>query len=214
MNNGFPDYIVVEGPIGVGKTSLAKRLSTTFNTELMLESVSDNPFLPRFYEDPKATALPTQLYFLFQRAKQIESLRQTDMFKPVQIADFLIEKDKLFAQVTLSNDEYDLYKQVYDRMTLEVPVPDLVIYLQAPVNILHKRIVERGIDYEKHIDEGYLKNIAEAYVAFFYNYTTAPLLIVNTVDFDLVNGSHNYGVLIEHIHKLPPGKHYFNPKEI
>jgi deoxyadenosine/deoxycytidine kinase len=214
MNNEFPDYIVVEGPIGVGKTSLAKRLANTFNTELMLESISDNPFLPRFYEDPKTTALPTQLYFLFQRAKRIESLRQTDMFRPVQIADFLIEKDRLFAQVTLSSDEFDLYQQVYGRMTLEVPVPDLVIYLQAPVNVLLKRIVERGIDYERSINESYLKSIVEAYVAFFYNYTTAPLLIVNTADFDLVNGSHNYDVLIEYIHNLPPGKHYFNPKEI
>ncbi len=214
MNSEFPDYIVVEGPIGVGKTSLAKRLANTFNTELLLESISDNPFLPRFYEDPKTTALPTQLYFLFQRAKRIESLRQTDMFRPVQIADFLIEKDRLFAQVTLSSDEFDLYQQVYDRMTLEVPVPDLVIYLQAPVNVLLKRIVERGIDYERSINENYLKSIVEAYVAFFYNYTTAPLLIVNTADFDLVNGSHNYDVLIEYIHNLPPGKHYFNPKEI
>lgn len=214
MRKEYPDYIVVEGPIGVGKTSLAKRLADTFNTEIMLESVSDNPFLPGFYENPKASALPTQLYFLFQRAKQIEAFRQTDMFKQVQIADFLIEKDMLFAQVTLGNDEFDLYQQVYDRLTLEAPVPGMVIYLQAPVDVLLTRIMERGIDYEKCIDENYLKRITNAYIDFFYNYSAAPLLIINTIDFDLVNGTYNYNVLLEHMRNLPPGKHYFNPKEI
>ncbi len=214
MRKEYPDYIVVEGPIGVGKTSLAKRLADTFNTEIMLESVSDNPFLPGFYENPKASALPTQLYFLFQRAKQLEAFRQTDMFKQVQIADFLIEKDMLFAQVTLGNDEFDLYQQVYDRLTLEAPVPGMVIYLQAPVDVLLTRIMERGIDYEKRIDENYLKRITNAYIDFFYNYSAAPLLIINTIDFDLVNGAYNYNVLLEHMRNLPPGKHYFNPKEI
>jgi deoxyadenosine/deoxycytidine kinase len=209
MSKEYPDYIVVEGPIGVGKTSLARRLADTFNTELMLEPASDNPFLPGFYENPKASALPTQLYFLFQRAKQLEAFRQTDMFKQVQIADFLIEKDRLFAQVTLGNDEFDLYQQVYDRLTLEAPVPDLVIYLQAPIEVLLKRIIERGVDYEKHIDENYLKRITNAYIDFFYNYSAAPLLIVNTIDFDLVKGANNYNVLLEHIRNLPPGKHYF-----
>jgi deoxyadenosine/deoxycytidine kinase len=197
----YPDYIVVEGPIGVGKTSLAKRLADTFNTEIMLESVSDNPFLPGFYENPKASALPTQLYFLFQRAKQLEAFRQTDMFKQVQIADFLIEKDMLFAQVTLGNDEFDLYQQVYDRLTLEAPVPGMVIYLQAPVEVLLTRIIERGVDYEKRIDENYLKRITNAYID-------------NTIDFDLVNDAYSYNVLLEHMRNLPPGKHYFNPKEI
>jgi len=210
----YPDYIVVEGPIGVGKTSLAKRLADTFNTEIMLESVSDNPFLPGFYENPKASALPTQLYFLFQRAKQLEAFRQTDMFKQVQIADFLIEKDMLFAQVTLGNDEFDLYQQVYDRLTLEAPVPGMVIYLQAPVEVLLTRIIERGVDYEKRIDENYLKRITNAYIDFFYNYSAAPLLIINTIDFDLVNDAYSYNVLLEHMRNLPPGKHYFNPKEI
>jgi len=214
MNREYPDYIVVEGPIGVGKTTLAQRLAETFNIELVLESASGNPFLPRFYEDPRATALPTQLYFLFQRAKQIEMLRQKDMFRPGQIADFLIEKDRLFAQVTLENDEFDLYQQVYDRLVLETPVPDLVIYLQAPVDILLKRIIDRGIDYEKRIDENYLKKITNAYIDFFYNYSNAPLLIVNTNDFDLVDGKRNYNILLEHIRNLPPGRHYFNPKEI
>lgn len=214
MTNNFPEYIVVEGPIGVGKTSLAKKLAETFNIELMLESAIDNPFLPGFYENPKTSALPTQLHFLFQRVKQIETLRQADMFRPVQISDFLIEKDRLFAQVTLNEAEYNLYQQIYDRLVLETPVPDLVIYLQAKPEILLKRILERGVDYEKHIDETYIKKISDAYVDFFYYYNKSPLLIVNTENFDLVNGPKNYNILLDYIEKLPPGRHYFNPQEI
>ena len=214
MKQGHPDYIVVEGPIGVGKTTLAKRLAKTFDTDLMLELAAENPFLPRFYSDPKSVALPTQLFFLFQRAKQIESLRQTDMFKPVQVSDFLIEKDKLFASITLDDDELALYHQVYDRLTLDAPVPDLVIYLQAPIDILMQRIIERGHDYERPINRSYLKKISEAYVEFFYHYSTSPLLIVNTNDFDLSNNDKDYNLLLEHIRQLPPGRHYFNPIEL
>lgn len=214
MTSNFPEYIVVEGPIGVGKTSLAKRLAETFNVELMLESAADNPFLPGFYENPKTGALPTQLHFLFQRMKQIEALRQTDMFRPVQISDFLIEKDRLFAQTTLNEAEYNLYQQVYDRLVLETPVPDLVIYLQAKPEILLKRVLDRGIDYEKNIDERYIKKISDAYVDFFYYYNASPLLIVNTENFDLVSGPKNYNILLDYIKKLPPGRHYFNPQEI
>ncbi len=213
MSKDHPDYIVVEGPIGVGKTTLAKRLAKTFNTELMLELAAENPFLPRFYSDPKSVALPTQLYFLFQRARQIEALRQTDMFKPVQVSDFLIEKDKLFASVTLDDDELSLYHQVYDRLTLDAPVPDLVIYLQAPIDTLMQRIIERGHDYERLINRSYLKKISEAYIEFFYYYSTSPLLIVNTNDFDLSGNDRDYSLLLEHIKRLAPGKHYFNPKQ-
>jgi deoxyadenosine/deoxycytidine kinase len=213
MSKKHPDYIVVEGPIGVGKTTLAKRLAKTFNTELMLELAGENPFLPRFYADPKSVALPTQLSFLFQRAKQIESLRQTDMFKPVQVSDFLIEKDKLFASVTLDDDELSLYNQVYERLTLDAPIPDLVIYLQAPLDILMQRIIERGHDYERPINRKYVKKISEAYVEFFYYYTNSPLLIVNTNDFDLSGNDRDYNLLLEQIGRLPPGKHYFNPKQ-
>jgi len=211
MTDKVPEYIVVEGPIGVGKTTLAQRLAATYRTGLMLELAAENPFLPRFYREPTAAALPAQLHFLFQRAKQIESLRQTDMFKPAQIADFLIQKDQLFARVTLSDDELDLYLQVYNRLTLEAPVPDLVIYLQAPINVLLKRINARGIEYEKRMDENYLKRIADAYIEFFYHYNDSPLLIVNTEDFDLVNDSRDYEFLIEYINNLTPGRHYFNP---
>jgi len=213
MSKKDPDYIVVEGPIGVGKTTLAKRLANTFNTDLMLELNEENPFLQKFYEDPKSAALPTQLFFLFQRARQLESLRQTDMFKITQIADFLIQKDRLFAQVTLDEHELDLYYQVYDRLTFESPAPDLVIYLQAPTNILLQRIYERGIKYEKKIDETYLNNIAEAYIEFFYHYNESPLLIVNTAEFNLAEDAKNYDMFLDYIRELPPGRHYFNPQK-
>ena len=209
-----PDYIVVEGPIGVGKTSLAKRLAMTFKTDLMLELPEENPFLERFYADPKTAAFPTQLYFLFQRTRQLEMFRQADLFKPVQIADFLIDRDKLFAEVTLSQDEFDLYQQVYNRLAVEAPIPDLVIYLQAPVHILLNRISQRGIHYERRLSEDYLKTIANAYIDFFYHYNNSPLLIVNTADFDLVNNTDNYTMLLEQICHLKTGKQYFNPKEV
>ena len=213
VSKSHPDYIVVEGPIGVGKTTLAKRLAKTFNTELMLELATDNPFLPRFYSDPKSVALPTQLYFLFQRAKQIESLRQTDMFRPVQVSDFLMEKDKLFASVTLDEDELFLYNEVYDKLTLDAPEPDLVIYLQAPLDVLMQRIIERGLDYERPINRNYVKKISDAYIEFFYYYTSSPLLIVNTDDFDLSNSNKDFELLLDQIQNISPGKHYFNPKE-
>lgn len=214
MNDRFPEYIVIEGPIGVGKTSLAKRLAETFNMNLLLEPAADNPFLPAFYRNPSQAALPTQLHFLFQRTKQIETLRQTDLFNPARIADFLLEKDRLFARATLSDAEYDLYMQVYNRVMIEPPAPDLVIYLQASPEILLQRIHKRGIDYERLIDENYLKKITDAYVEFFYHYTASKLLIINTENFDLVKGSSNYDILLEHIGKLSPGRHYFNPQEL
>lgn len=214
MSKVAPEYIVVEGPIGVGKTTLARRLSETFNTGLLLESAADNPFLPGFYQNPKTAALPVQLHFLFQRAKQVEILRQTDLFKPAMVADFLIEKDKLFAQATLSDDELDLYYQVYNRLLLDVPAPDLVIYLQAPVDTLLQRVYERGNAYEKNISAEYLQTITDAYINFFYNYQQSPLLIINTMDFNLVNDNRNYQILLEYIQDLSPGRHYFNPKEL
>jgi len=214
VSKALPEYIVVEGPIGVGKTSLARRLADTLNTDTLLEAAQENPFLPRFYEDPEAAALPTQLHFLFQRARQMEELRQGDMFKPSRVADFLIQKDRLFAEATLSQDELELYYQVYQRLTLAAPAPDLVIYLQAPVDILLQRVRARGTDYERNISEDYVRRIADAYVRFFYHYNDSPLLIVNTVDFNLVDGSRNFEILLEHIQDLRPGRHYFNPKEL
>ena len=214
MSKKHPDYIVVEGPIGVGKTTLAKRLAKSFNTELMLELATENPFLPRFYSDPKTVALPTQLFFLFQRAKQIASFRQKDMFRPIQVSDFLIEKDKLFASVILDSDELNLYQQVYNQLTIDNYAPYLVIYLQAPIETLMRRIMIRGYDYEKAINHDYLKKISDAYIDFFYNYTSSPLLIVNTDDFDLSKDEKNYNLLLEHIGSLSSGRHYFNPVQI
>ena len=211
MDKRLPDFVVVEGPIGVGKTSLARRLAETFSVDILLECAVKNPFLPEFYKNPESAALPTQLHFLFQRLKQVEQLRQSDMFHPIKISDFLMDKDKLFAKVTLNEAEYDLYLKIYNNVITDTPVPDLVIYLQANPDILLKRILERGIDYEMNIDEQYLKKINDAYIDYFYHYDASPLLIINTENFDLVNNTDNYNLLLEHISRLPPGRHYFNP---
>ena len=214
MSKVSPEYIVVEGPIGVGKTTLARRLAETLGTDLLLEAASENPFLPKFYQDPRSAALPTQLHFLFQRVRQVEVLKQTDMFKPALVADFIIQKDSLFAKVTLDEHELDLYYQVYDRLTLDVPAPDLVIYLQAPTDNLVRRVHERGISFEKNIKEEYLQAISAAYINFFYDYTLSPLLIVNTTDFDLASSNKNFDILLKYIQDLSPGRHYFNPKAL
>ena len=214
MSKVSPEYIVIEGPIGVGKTTLARRLAETMGMDLLLESASDNPFLPKFYQDPKTAALPTQLHFLFQRVRQMEELRQTDIFKPALIADFLVQKDRLFAGITLNDHELDLYYQVYNRLMVEAPAPDLVIYLQASVDDLIRRVYERGVDFERNISEQYLKTVSDAYVDFFYNYNQSPLLIVNTADFDLANNNRNFELLLNYIQDLAPGRHYFNPREL
>jgi deoxyguanosine kinase len=211
MSRERPGYLVIEGPIGVGKTSLARRLADTFETDLLLEGAADNPFLERFYEDPRRGALPAQLFFLFQRARQMEAMRQADMFQPVRVADFLMEKDRLFAELTLDAEELKLYEQVYDHVTIDAPVPDLVIYLQAPEDVLLKRIARRGIRYERRIDAGYLRRISEAYARLFLDYDAAPLLIVNAASIDLVDNDRDYEALLEQIHLTRTGRHYFNP---
>jgi len=166
----LPRFIAVEGPIGVGKTTLAKRLARTFNYDTLLEQAEENPFLEKFYTDRRSAALPTQLFFLFQRVKQLQTLRQGDIFSPVRIADFLMDKDPLFAQVTLDEDELRLYQNVYDQLTVDAPTPDLVIYLQAPADVLLERIQRRGTSMEQNIDPGYLRILNEAYTRFFYYY--------------------------------------------
>jgi deoxyadenosine/deoxycytidine kinase len=206
-----PGYIVVEGPIGVGKTSLARRLAESFETDLVLEGSDENPFLERFYEDPRAGALPAQLFFLFQRARQIEAMRQADMFQPVRVTDFMMEKDRLFAELTLDAEELKLYQQVYDHVTVDAPVPDLVIYLQAPEDILLKRIAKRGIRYEQRIDVQYLRSLSEAYARMFLDYEEAPLLIVNAANINLVDNDEDYAALLEQIYITRKGRQYFNP---
>lgn len=206
-----PHYIVVEGPIGVGKTSLARRLAQTFGTELLLEGAEENPFLERFYKDPRGAALPTQLFFLFQRIRQLQSLRQTDLFRPVRVADFLMDKDRLFAQLTLDDDELRLYEQAYEQLAVNLPSPDLVIYLQAPVPVLLDRIANRGRSFEFHIDSAYLQRLCDAYTRFFYSYSASPLLIVNASNIDFVNNEMDYNALLEQIERTQSGRHYFNP---
>ena len=207
-----PAYIVVEGPIGVGKTSLARRLASTFESDLLLEDAGENPFLERFYEDPRSgAALPAQLFFLFQRARQLQAMRQGDMFQPVRVADFLMEKDRLFAELTLDAEELKLYEQVYSHLVVDAPLPDLVIYLQAPEDILLKRIARRGIAYERRIDSSYLRRLSEAYSRLFLYYEAAPLLIVNAAHIDLVDNDEDYQALVEQVQATRSGRHYFNP---
>ena len=206
-----PGFIVVEGPIGVGKTSLARRLAETFGSKLMLEGAADNPFLERFYRNPRAAALQTQLFFLLQRAQQMQELRQGDMFEPVRVADFLMDKDRLFARLTLDNEEYALYEQVYSHLTIDVTRPDLVIYLQAPVGVLSKRIGRRGLRYERGMEPAYLESLCEAYTQFFHYYDEAPLLIVNAAEINLVDSESDYQALLEQIAQVKSGRHYFNP---
>lgn len=207
----IPDYIVIEGPIGVGKTSLANRLAETFETDLLLEGADKNPFLQRFYEDPKNGALPTQLFFLFQRAQQMEELNQGDLFSPVRISDFIMEKDHLFAELTLTHDELVLYDKVCENLAINAPKPDLVVYLQAPVDILRDRIALRGLNYEQAMGADYLQSVADAYMQMFYNYTDSPLLIVNARDIDWVHNDDDYNLLVKEISTIRNGRHFFNP---
>lgn len=211
--SNIPRYIAVEGPIGVGKTSLAKRLAKSFNYEILLEQSEENPFLERFYHDPKQMALATQLFFLFQRAQQIQDLRQDDMFEPVRVADFLMEKDRLFARQNLDNDEFTLYEKVYEHLTIDAPRPDLVIYLQAPVDTLVERIQKRGIEAEQLIEQQYLENLINAYTEFFHYYDESTLLVVNSSEIDLVNSDEDYEQLLDFILTTRKGsRNYFNPK--
>ncbi len=206
-----PRFIAVEGPIGVGKTSLTKRLADTFNYEVLLEKAEENPFLDRFYQNPRQHALSTQLFFLFQRTQQMQDLRQDDLFEPVRVSDFLIDKDRLFAELNLDTDEYELYLKVFGHLTIDAPKPDLVIYLQAPTDILLQRIQKRGIASEQLIERSYLDNLNAAYTEFFHYYDRSKLLIVNSADLDLVENDEDYNRLVDYILSLPSGTHYFNP---
>jgi deoxyadenosine/deoxycytidine kinase len=204
-------YIVVEGAIGVGKTSLAKRLAGSLEAEMVLEQDAQNPFLERFYKNPRAGALPAQLFFLFQRAQQLGTLKQQDLFAPRRVADYLFEKDRLFASLTLDAAEMSLYEQVASRLDVDPPKPDLVVYLQAPVEILLGRIAKRGIGYESGIDAAYLGRLNDAYARFFHEYDRAPLLIVNAANIDPVQNQADYDELLAAIRRMKKGRMYYNP---
>jgi deoxyadenosine/deoxycytidine kinase len=204
-------YIVVEGPIGVGKTSLAKRLADTLNGELVLEQADENPFLEQFYRNRRQAALPTQLYFLLQRARQMEQFRHADMFSSVRVADYLLEKDRLFAELNLQANELELYNKLADTLDLDPPKPDLVIYLQAPAPVLMKRVAARGLPYEQMIDQAYLERLGEAYARFFYDFEGSPLLIVNAASIDPISRDSDYEALLDAIVRVKRGRQFFNP---
>ncbi|HAE99739.1 MAG TPA: deoxynucleoside kinase [Methylophilaceae bacterium] len=208
--NQFP-YIVIEGPIGSGKTTLAKMLAEKFSAELLSEKAEANPFLPRFYQDAQRYALPTQLFFLFQRSRQISDMTQRDMFAKPVVADFFLEKDPLFARLNLDDEEYSLYHQIYTHLQLKSPRPDLVVYLQTPVDELSDRIQERNISYEQEIPREYIARLADAYSEFFHTYDASKLLIVNNEKLNILKDEAALELLINRIGQIKSSREYFNP---
>lgn len=208
----LPRYIVVEGPIGVGKTTLATKLADTFRYPVLLEPSVENPFLERFYRERRSNALPTQLYFLLHRAQQVSELGEGDLLGPNVVADYLIDKDKLFASVTLDEAEYKLYQQIHDNLQIKPPRPDLVIYLQAPAKILMDRIRRRGIASEQNIDAEYLGALIDAYTQFFHYFDQAPLLIVNASEIDFANNEDHFQSLLDQVLTMEGVRQYFNPQ--
>jgi deoxyguanosine kinase len=205
-----PRYIAVEGPIGAGKTTLARRLAEHSGAELLLEQPENNPFLAGFYQDPKRWALATQLFFLFQRVNQLAGLKQLDLFARPTVADFLFDKDPLFARVNLTDDELALYQRIYDHMQPQMPMPDLVICLQAPVDTLIARVRRRAAAYERGISEDYLVRLNNAYGRFFYEYNAAPLLIVNCKNLNFVDRPSDFALLLERIEGMRGAREFFN----
>jgi deoxyadenosine/deoxycytidine kinase len=206
-------HIAIEGPIGAGKSTLARRLADKLDAELLLERPGENPFLARFYEDMERYALPTQLFFLFQRIGQLRELAQLSLFSPVTVADFLLDKDPLFARLTLTPDEFALYQRIYDALRPQAPRPDLVIYLQAPPGTLVERVRRRAVAYEESVSEDYLAALAESYSRYFYHYADAPLLVVNTDHLNFAQGDGDLDLLIEHIAGMRGGREFFNRGE-
>jgi deoxyadenosine/deoxycytidine kinase len=203
-------YVVVEGPIGAGKTSLARQIAARIGGDALLERPEDNPFLARFYEDMARYALPTQLNFLFQRLDQLRGVGQLDMFRRATVGDFLFDKDPLFARLNLSDAEFRLYGKVYSELRPEAPVPDLVIYLQAPVETLVDRVRERGVEYERTISPHYLARLADAYSRYFYGYEEAPLLIVNSERLNFVANAEHLSLLLARIGSMRGRREFFN----
>ena len=207
----LPGYIAVEGPIGVGKTTLSTRLARTLGTPSLLEAPADNPFLDEFYRGRRGNALATQLFFLLQRAQQLGPLDGSGLLRLELVSDFMLQKDDLFAQLNLAAHEYELYRQIFDSLNLTPPEPDLVIYLQAPTSVLQHRIRQRGIAAEQSMENGYLDSLIEAYAQFFHHYDAAPVLIVNAAEIDLANNQQHYEALLERVLAMDGTRQYFNP---
>ena len=206
-----PKSIIIEGPIGVGKSSLSTKLADSLGAPLMLEKPSENPFLERFYKSPKRYSLPAQLFFLFQRVQQLADIDEHALVEKGQVADFMLAKDPMFAELTLDDEEVQLYRQVYNSLSIDAPKPDLMIYLQAPVTVLQARIKKRSIKYEQKIEAPYLQQLSDAYTRFFHTYTESPLLIVNAADINPIDNNDDYQALLRHIRQIEAGKHFFNP---
>ena len=203
-------YIVVEGPIGVGKTSLARRLAQHIAATTLLERPEDNPFLAQFYRDPPRYALATQLFFLFQRGNEVRDLAQMDMFRLSTVADYLFDKDPLFARLNLNDEEFVLYQQIYRNLRLQAPVPDLVIYLQAAPETLAERVRRRAQPYEHGISEDYLQRLSQGYSDFFYHYSAAPVLMVNNEHLNFADGDDDFNLLLQRIEKMRGPREFFS----
>jgi deoxyguanosine kinase len=204
-------YIVVEGPIGVGKTSLAKILANEFQARTIFERIEDNPFLPKFYQSRETYAFQNQTFFLLNRYQQQMELAQHDLFNQNAIADYLFAKDQIFATLTLSAEELNLYQQIYALLNTRVPKPDMVVYLQARPEVLYKRVKKRDKKYERSVTFDYLTEVAQAYNQFFFHYDETPLLVVNTSEIDFVASSKDLADLIKEINNMGSGTQHFIP---